>query len=97
VNEPGLYVLRKPRPIAIAIGVVRPYKRDSGHSGANAETFEGLVEYEDWIEDAELRTHSTEVEADNHGVEYDAEFKDQERGDLLSEGAFASCSVFLCV
>ncbi len=49
-------------------------KGDSGHAGADAETFEGLMEDKDDIQGAEFVADDAEIEANDDGVEYDAEF-----------------------
>lgn len=43
------------------------------------------MEDEDGVEGAEFGADDAEVQPDDHGVEYDAEFEDQEGGDLLLE------------
>jgi hypothetical protein len=60
-------------------------KGDGGHAGADTETFEGLVENEDGIERGEFSASDSEIQPYDHGVEYDAEFEEEESGDLLAE------------
>ena len=43
------------------------------------------MENEHGVEGAEFGAYDSEVESDDHRVEYHAEFKDQEGGDLLLE------------
>jgi hypothetical protein len=60
---------------------------DGGHPGADTQSLEGLVEDDDRVEGVELGAGSAQVQADDDGVEDDAEFEDQEGRDLLAEGA----------
>ena len=52
------------------------------------------MEHDHGVEGVELGAHHAEVQADDDGVEDDAELEDQEGGDLLLEGAVARCFVY---
>lgn len=51
------------------------------------------MENEDGVEGAEFGADDAEVQPDDHGVEYDAEFEDQKGGDLLLEREAAGFGV----
>ncbi len=53
-----------------------------GEAGAETEAFEGLVEDEDGVEGCEGGAGDGEGEADEDGVEYYAEFEDEDGGHL---------------
>ena len=43
VKDPGLYVVRRPSPIAIEIGVVRPYAVQS-NQGSQLDLLKGIAD-----------------------------------------------------
>ena len=63
-----------------------------GEAGAETEAFEGLVEDEDDVEDCEFGAGDGEGQADEDGVEDDAEFEDED-GSHLGGVVFGGLSV----
>jgi hypothetical protein len=64
---------------------LRLWPLGGGQTGAEAEALEGLVEDEYDVEDFELFSGDCESEADEDGMEDDAEFEDEESGHLGGE------------
>ena len=72
--------IREPHPIWGVASALRP--RCGRQARSQSQAFEGLVEDEDDIQGCEFGAGDGESEADEDGVEDDAEFEDEDRGHL---------------